>query len=74
MPGAVRQFLKETYGTYDDGYTATLTDDIHVYKERLPDVMKEILADFRNYTFVPCSREEVSGNLLDYTEDGSLER
>lgn len=50
MPDAVCRFLKETYGTYDYGYTATLTDDIHVDKE------------------------EVSENLLDYTEDGDMER
>ena len=66
--------LKETYGIYDYGYTAAITDDIHVDKERLPDALKEILEDFRNHVFVPCSREEVSENLLDYTEDGSLER
>ena len=57
MPDAVRQFLKETYGAYDYGYTATLKDDIHVDKERLPNTLKEILADFRNHVFVPCSRE-----------------
>ena len=74
MPDAVRRFLKETYGIYDYGYTAAITDDIHVDKERLPDALKEILEDFRNHVFVPCSREEVSENLLDYTEDGSLER
>ncbi|MCI9593188.1 MAG: hypothetical protein HFG51_03420 [Lachnospiraceae bacterium] len=43
-------------------------------KKRLLDALKEILADFRNHVFVPCSREEVSKNLLDYTEGGSLER
>ena len=74
MPDAVRQFLKETYGTCDYGYTATLTDDIHVDKERLPDTLKEILADFGNHVFVPCSREEVSENLLDYMADGDMER
>ena len=74
MPDAVRQFLKETYGTYDYGYTATLTDDIHVDKEHLPDALKEILADFGNHVFVPCSREEVSENLLDYMADGDMER
>ena len=74
MPDAVRQFLKETYGTCDYGYTATLTDDIHVDKERLPDTLKEILADFGNHVFAPCSREEVSENLLDYMADGDMER
>ena len=74
MPDAVRRFLKETYRTCDYGYTATLTDDIHVDKECLPDALKEILADFRNHVFVPCSREEVSENLLDYTADGEMER
>ena len=49
-------------------------DDIHVDKERLPDALKEILADFGNHVFVPCSRKEVSENLLDYTEDGDMER
>ncbi len=61
---------RQPYGTYDYGYTATLTDDIHVDKERLPDVLKEILADFRNHVFVPCSQEEVPENLLDFMEDG----
>ena len=74
MPDAVRQFLKEIYGTCDYGYTATLTDDIHVDKGCLPDALKEILADFGNHEFVPCSREEVLENLLDYTEDGDMER
>lgn len=43
-------------------------------KESLTGTLKEILADFRNHVFVPCSREEVSENLLDYTEDGDMER
>ena len=74
LPEAVNQFLKETYGTYDHGYTATLPDNIIVNKGRMPDALKEILTDFRNHVFVPCSREEVLENLLDYTEDGDMER
>ena len=57
MPDAVRQFLKETYGTYEYGYTATLTDDIHVDKERLPDTLKEILADFTMKHHLPGSQK-----------------
>lgn len=73
MPEKVRQFLEEAYGTYCYGYTATIVDDIHVDKDGLPDALKEILADFGNYEFVPCCREEASRSLLDYTEDGDME-
>ena len=36
MQEEVQRFLKDTYGAYEYGYTATLTDDIHVDKARLP--------------------------------------
>ena len=53
MPGNVRQFLREQYGSYDYCYTAALTDDIHVNKNRLPQAMKELLGNFKEYEFVP---------------------
>lgn len=54
MPDKVRTFLKDTYGAYEYGYTATLTDDIHVDKGRLPQAMRELLENFRGHEFVPC--------------------
>ncbi len=74
MPESIRRFLEDTYGSYDYGYTASFMEDIHVDKEKLPDTLKEILADFRNHEFVPCSREESSGSLVEYTEDREMER
>lgn len=58
MPDEVREFLKDTYGAYDYGYTATLTDDIHVDKSRLPQAMREVLEDFKRYEFVPCDERQ----------------
>lgn len=73
LPEAVRQFLDDAYGTYEYGYTATIKDDIHVDKGTLPDALKEILADFRNHVFMPCSRETALGSILDYVEDEDME-
>ena len=59
MPQEVRQFLRETYGAYEYGYTAELENDIHVDKSRLPEEMKQVLAHFRSYEFVPCDPKTV---------------
>ena len=59
MPQEVRHFLRESYGVYEYGYTATLANDIHVDKDRLPEGMKNVLADFHHYEFVPCNSKEV---------------
>ena len=65
MPGKVRKFLHDTYGAYEYGYTATLTDDIHVDKSRLPQAMLEVLENFRGHEFVPCEPKHVIGNVND---------
>lgn len=50
----VRKFLKDIYGAYAYGHTATLTDDINVDKAKLPSAaMREVLQDFRQHEFVP---------------------
>lgn len=65
MPGKVRKFLHDQYGAYDYGYTAVLTDDIHVDKSKLPQAMKEVLDNFKEYEFVPCDPKNVIGNVND---------
>lgn len=65
MPDKVRKFLRDTYGAYEYGYTATLTDDIHVNKNRLPPAMKEMLENFRGHEFIPCDPRHVIGNVND---------
>lgn len=68
MPDQVHQFLQETYGAYEYGYTATLTDDIHVDKSRLPQAMREVLENFKDHEFVPCGPNHVVGNENDYPD------
>jgi len=46
-------------GSYDYGYTASISGDIHVDKARLPEDLKEILGDFRNHRAV--LRNELEG-------------
>lgn len=65
MPDNVGKFLRDTYGAYDYGYTATLTDDIHVDKNRLPQAMREVLENFKGHEFVPCDPKHVVGNVND---------
>ncbi|WP_300566918.1 hypothetical protein [uncultured Acetatifactor sp.] len=75
LPEAVRQFLMDTYGTYEYGYTATIRDDIHVDRDGLPEAVKEVLADFRSHAFMPCTRRMSLDSILelDQTEDGDME-
>jgi hypothetical protein len=42
--------LDKSFIPYDYGYTATIPDDIHVERSRLPQEIKDILSDFRNHT------------------------
>ena len=75
LPDKVRKFLHDTYGSYEYGYTATLTDDIHVDKSGLPQAMREVLEDFREYVFVPCDPKYVIGNVNDRPDwEGEMER
>lgn len=75
MPDQVRAFLRDTYGAYDYGYTATLTDDIHVDKGRLPQAMREVLTDFRGHEFVPCDvRQNLQSEEPDQSDGGDFER
>ena len=75
MPDKVRKFLHDTYGSYEYGYTATLTDDIHVDKGRLPQAMREVLENFRGHEFVPCEPKYVIGNVNDRPDwEGEMER
>lgn len=75
MPGKVRQFLKDTYGAYEYGYTATLTDDIHVDKAKLPSAMRELLEDFRQHEFVPFDvRQSLQSEAPDRSDGEDFER
>ena len=77
MPGNVRQFLHEQYGSYDYCYTAVLTDDIHVDKSRLPQAMKEMLDDFKGYEFSPYEPKqegEMGISTQNMTESEEYER
>ena len=65
MPAKVKKFLHDTYGSYEYGYTATLTDDIHVDRVKLPPAMREVLENFKGYEFVPCDPKHVIGNVND---------
>lgn len=70
MPDDVRKFLRETYGAYDYGYTATLNDDIHVDKSRLPPKMREVLEHFKEHEFIPCDPKHIIGNVNDRPDFG----
>ena len=75
MPEQVRKFLRETYGAYEYGYTATLTDDIHVDKGSLPQAMREMLRNFKEYEFVPCDvRQNLQSEEPDQVDGENLER
>lgn len=73
MPDKVRGFLRNTYGAYEYGYTATLTDDIHVEKSRFPQAMREVLEHFKECEFVPYDPKHVVGNVND-RPDWDMER
>lgn len=68
MQEEVQRFLKDTYGAYEYGYTATLTDDIHVDKARLPQAMRELLENFKGYEFVPCDPNHIVENVNDRSD------
>ena len=73
MPGEVRKFLRNTYGSYDYCYTATLENDIHVSKAHLPEKMRDMLEHFQQHEFVPCDPRHVIGNVNDrpdFSQDG----
>lgn len=55
-----RNFIKEMYGPYDYGYTATIPNDIHVSPESFPPAVKEIVSTFRNYETELLNTEEIS--------------
>lgn len=55
-----RNFIKEMYGSYDYGYTATIPNDIHVSPETFPPAVKEIVSTFRNYEVELLNEEEMS--------------
>ncbi len=73
MPEKVRHFLWEMYGIYDYVYTAFFEQDIYVNMDSLTEDMKEILENFRNFEFMPCSSEEVLQNICDYTDAEEVE-
>ena len=74
MPDDVRKFLRETYGAYDYGYTATLTDDIHVDKSSLPPEMREVLEHFREHEFIPYDpKYHFQGTEAAPEDEGELE-
>lgn len=74
MPDDVRKFLRETYGAYDYGYTATLTDDIHVDKSSLPPEMREVLEHFRKHEFIPYDpKYHFQGTEAAPEDEGELE-
>lgn len=60
MPDDVRKFLRETYGAYDYGYTATLTDDIHVDKSSLPPEMRRCWNILENTNLSPMTPNTIS--------------
>ena len=75
MPDNVGKFLRDTYGAYDYGYTATLTDDIHVDKNRIPQAMREVLEDFKQHEFVPCDvRQNLQSEEPDQADGDDFER
>ena len=75
MPDQVREFLRDTYGAYDYGYTAVLSDDIHVDKSRLPQAMREVLEDFKQHEFVPCDvRQNLQSEEPDQADGDDFER
>ena len=75
MPDQVRHFLRNAYGAYEYGYTATLTDNIHVDKSRLPQAMREVLTDFRGHEFVPCDvRQNLQSEEPDQADRDDFER
>lgn len=53
MPDNVSKFIRDTYGAYEYGYTAALTDDIHVDKSRLPQAMRELFRTSRGMNLSP---------------------
>lgn len=62
-----RNFIKEMYGPYDYGYTATIPNDIHVSPETFPPAVKEMVSTFLNYETELLDKEEMS-------EEEDLER
>lgn len=75
LPVYIRHFLRDTYGPYDYGYTATVACDIHVNEETLPEEMKAVLADYQNHEFVPCrDPEDVLKQILAQNENEEMER
>lgn len=68
LPKQVSEEFNAKFIPYDYGYTADVSGDIHVSKQKLPDEIKEILDTFQNYTAEFSSTDEAE------KEDIEMER
>lgn len=72
MPGKVKHYLHDMYGSYDYAYTVRLENDIHIDPRRFSPEIREMLDTFKNYEFEPVESKYVLGNVN--ADDEELER